>query len=216
MAAKQKPAWGHHSQVSGFGFAVPGHPKPRGTLFRPLNEPETPMPTIAQAVLLPQFHLTLGLADMLSRDIKDADFARAVEGCDAMHPAFAYGHLAIYPNRVLEAINADTRGEADDDFDGLFTPQQRSLDDADGSIYPPKQRILELFRQRHQTLAQALESVDDAVLLREHPDPDRRERFPTIGAMATFMVGGHAMLHLGQVSTWRRVKGYGPAMPHVS
>jgi hypothetical protein len=35
--------------------------------------------------------------------------------------------------------------------------------------------------------------------------------FPTIGGAVNFLLVGHVQMHLGQVSTWRRVMGLGSA-----
>jgi hypothetical protein len=37
------------------------------------------------------------------------------------------------------------------------------------------------------------------------------ELFPTLGSLYNFYVGGHMMMHLGQISTWRRMMGLGAA-----
>jgi hypothetical protein len=38
-----------------------------------------------------------------------------------------------------------------------------------------------------------------------------RELFPTIGSVQAFYCGGHMMMHLGQMSAWRRMEGLGTA-----
>jgi hypothetical protein len=35
--------------------------------------------------------------------------------------------------------------------------------------------------------------------------------FPTVGGAVNFLCGGHNMMHLGQISTWRRAAGLGSA-----
>ena len=37
------------------------------------------------------------------------------------------------------------------------------------------------------------------------------ELFPTLGSMHAFYTGGHIMMHLGQISAWRRMQGLGAA-----
>jgi hypothetical protein len=37
------------------------------------------------------------------------------------------------------------------------------------------------------------------------------ERFPTLGSVHAFYCGGHIMMHLGQMSAWRRMMGLGSA-----
>jgi hypothetical protein len=35
--------------------------------------------------------------------------------------------------------------------------------------------------------------------------------FPTVGAMLAFYMDGHVLMHMGQVSAWRRMQGMPPA-----
>ena len=39
-----------------------------------------------------------------------------------------------------------------------------------------------------------------------------KEMFPTVGVAVNFLVNNHVMMHLGQISTWRRLMGLGSAM----
>jgi hypothetical protein len=38
-----------------------------------------------------------------------------------------------------------------------------------------------------------------------------KQLFPTLGSVQTFYCGGHMMMHLGQMSAWRRMEGLGSA-----
>ena len=60
----------------------------------------------------------------------------------------------------------------------------------------------------YRLASQALRDCDDSLLLKENPNEGRmRELFPTIGAATGFYVGGHVMIHMGQISAWRRAMG---------
>ncbi|MEY4102879.1 MAG: hypothetical protein RL461_81, partial [Planctomycetota bacterium] len=39
-----------------------------------------------------------------------------------------------------------------------------------------------------------------------------KERFPVLGQAVLFLCNNHQMMHLGQISAWRRVMGLGSAM----
>ena len=55
------------------------------------------------------------------------------------------------------------------------------------------------------------ETGDDAF---QQPNPmpaPMSDRFPTLGSLHTFYSGGHLMMHLGQISAWRRMIGLSPA-----
>ena len=58
----------------------------------------------------------------------------------------------------------------------------------------------------------ALRSTPDETFDRPNPAEGRmRELFPTIGSVQTFYCGGHMMMHLGQLSAWRRMLGLSAA-----
>ncbi|MEO0630202.1 MAG: hypothetical protein AAFY46_05680, partial [Planctomycetota bacterium] len=54
--------------------------------------------------------------------------------------------------------------------------------------------------------------VDDAALAAPTPVERYRQRFPTVMCAVDFLITSHQMLHLGQLSAWRRIKGLGSAM----
>ena len=56
-----------------------------------------------------------------------------------------------------------------------------------------------------------IEQAEDEVFQQQNPNEAMREKFATIGAMHGFYVGGHFMMHMGQMSAWRRMAGLGPA-----
>ena len=58
----------------------------------------------------------------------------------------------------------------------------------------------------------ALREAKDETLQQANPGEGRMvELFPTIGSMHAFYAGGHMMVHLGQLSAWRRMQGLGAA-----
>lgn len=161
--------------------------------------------------------ITLNMGEYLLEGIPAERFARfmVVDGraVESNHPAFVYGHLSLYPARALETAGLDPAAAGvPEGYDELFRPGVACRDDPDGSIYPPMSSIVEVFRATHGALVSAMPGASDAVLTAETPDEKRRERWPTNGCVCDFYVGGHAMLHLGQVSAWRRVMGLGSAM----
>jgi uncharacterized damage-inducible protein DinB len=57
----------------------------------------------------------------------------------------------------------------------------------------------------------AVESMDDAILLTPTAHEGYAKIFPVTGPTLIFMLNNHTMMHLGQVSTWRRCMGLPPA-----
>ena len=80
-------------------------------------------------------------------------------------------------------------------------------------LYPERDLIVNTFFEGYELLLEVLPTVDSGVLERESPFDGRlKEMFPYIGSAVTFMSGSHMMMHLGQVSMWRRAMGLGPCM----
>lgn len=125
------------------------------------------------------------------------------------HPAFILGHLSIYPQRVLQLLELPVSDAAPPaSFEALFKNGLECVDDASGSHYPPMSEITSVFFRVHRTALAALGAAADERLTQPNPAEGRmRELFPTIGAALGFYVGGHVMLHLGQLSAWRRAMG---------
>lgn len=158
--------------------------------------------------------LSLIYAERLLKDVSADQFARLanVGGTvvESNHPAFVYGHLALYGPRVTEQLggNAITVPES---FEPVFSMTATCVDDPDGTIYPSMDEITTVFFNGYKQALEALESATDDQLAPPNPSEKMAAKFPTLGSMHTFYVGGHMMIHFGQVSAWRRMMGLGPA-----
>ncbi|MFI4854150.1 MAG: DinB family protein [Phycisphaerales bacterium JB065] len=165
------------------------------------------------ATVVPMSTTALNLGQLLCADIPADQFGRRPEGVSCNTPAWVIGHLSLYPERILGFIGREDLVQSDERLNELFKAGSESPDDPDGSYYPSKQELLDRFAERTQAVIEALSTVDPEVLERENPIEGRfREMFPTIGGMVAFLLGGHTMMHLGQISTWRRCMGLGSAM----
>lgn len=159
----------------------------------------------------------IGLAELLVKDVKPEIFARkpAISGTviEANHGAFNFGHLALYPARWFALLGVDGSSLAPPaGFEELFAAGKECKDDPSGSIYPPMEAVMSAFFHSHRGAIEQLKDVDDAVFARPNPREGSRERLPTIGAAMIFYSSAHIMMHLGQISTWRRCFGLGPVM----
>lgn len=163
-------------------------------------------------VILPGGRAALGYGERLLKDLKAGDFARMPQGVKTNHAAFCFGHLATYPDRVLEMIGRSDLARPDARFVELFSAGKECLDDPAETTYPPMEEIASRYRERYEVLLKALAEVPEGVFAQKNPNERMVERFPTLGAMVSFMVCGHCMMHHGQVSAWRRMMGYGSAM----
>lgn len=160
---------------------------------------------------------SLFYADNLLKDVTPAMFARFPSPGGAMistnHPAFVYGHLALYPSRMAENAGRDPGPLAvPASYAGLFGAGVECRDDAGGTIYPPMEEIVSHFRRTHTDALAMIAEMTDEELSRPPATARSREFMPTVGSLAAFLFVGHTMMHFGQVSAWRRAMGLGPAM----
>ncbi|TVQ63358.1 MAG: DinB family protein [Phycisphaerales bacterium] len=162
--------------------------------------------------IVPGARITRDYAEALLKDIPPAQFARIPKGVHTNHPAWVYGHLSVYPDRVLQFIGRPELAKPRADFDPLFENKTQPKDDPGQSIYPPMAEITGHYFDRTDAVIDALCSTPDSALDQPNPIEQMADRFPTVGAMTNFMLGAHSMMHLGQISTWRRVMGLGPCM----
>lgn len=164
----------------------------------------TASPT-ATALAAPTRWMT-AYADMLVDDIDESRWADRC-GTTINHPAFILGHTAYYAGVCMQMLGGDI--ELSDEEEALYAHGKECADDA--SLYPSKATTITAFNERISTVADFLESVDDSTFHASSEDTWFAEKFPTMGGGAAFMMIGHIMFHLGQLSAWRRVAGMGPA-----
>lgn len=164
-------------------------------------------------MLLPAAKRIRGYAEKLTQGIADPAARRKPMGANAQaidtnHPLFVYGHLGVYPSRVIELTGGDAaQVKASEAWVTLFKAGAPCVDDREGTIYPSWDDVRAHFFRATDAAIEHLARVDDALLFAHTPDPKTRESFPTVGALATFLLSAHPMVHLGQVSAWRRCMG---------
>ena len=170
-------------------------------------------------IIADSLELSNGYADRLVKDVPAATFARLARFVrqdsevviESNHPAFIYGHLSLYAPRVLEQIGSSTQ-PIPASFQAVFSKDAICVDDPTATIYPPMDLVTSYFKSQHQNLVTALRQAPDAIFDQPNPAEGRMgELFPTLGSLHTFYCCGHMMMHLGQVSAWRRMQGLGSA-----
>ena len=174
------------------------------------------MPTNIGPMISASARLGLGYAERLLTDVKPDQFARFAKVGDTIiesnHPAFIFGHLSLYAGRVIEQLGQDGSAyEPSVAFNEVFSKDAKCVDDPHGTIYPAMDEVVRKLMEGYRAAADALDMADDSVFMNENPNEAMRGKFPTNGAMLGFYVGGHFMLHIGQLSAWRRAMLLGPA-----
>ena len=160
--------------------------------------------------------LSLGYADRLLAGIEPTQFARFAspggETIESNHPAFILGHLSLYAPRVIDELGRnDLKVAIPANFEKVFSKDAKCADDPDGKIYPAMEEVVTFFKDGYGKTVSALREVDDATLQVPNPNEGMAGKFPTLGSGHGFYVGGHMMMHLGQLSAWRRMAGLGSA-----
>jgi hypothetical protein len=170
----------------------------------------TTMSVNAADLIVPGARMSLGYLMSLTRDVPADRWADcAVETMNS--PAFLYGHLAIYPNRVLAKFidRPDLVIECPFNEEAVVAGAE-CLPDA--SLYPTMDVVLPFLQERYETVIDAVSGVTPEQWTAENPAEGRfREVLPTVGAAVSFMLNNHVMMHAGQVSHWRRAMGLGSA-----
>jgi hypothetical protein len=166
-------------------------------------------------VIADSLQQSLRYGERLLKDVPAARAARfAAPGgvvVESNHPAFIYGHLSLYAPKILRLIGHPAP-PVPDGFELAFSKDAACVDDVDGDLYPSLDDIVAFFLEGHRMTIGALRSTPDAVFDQPNPAEGRmQELFPTIGSVQAFYCGGHMMMHLGQMSGWRRMEGLGPA-----
>ncbi|MGV3483472.1 MAG: DinB family protein [Planctomycetaceae bacterium] len=160
--------------------------------------------------------ISLSYAKRMLAGIAPEQFGRFARVGDQVitsnHPAFVYGHLSLYSSRVVEQLGGHaTSIKPSDAYVALFGHTATCVDDPTGTIYPSMSEITERLLTGHQMAIDALLQADDALFTVPNANEAMRSKFATNGSMHAFYLGGHFMIHMGQVSAWRRMMGLGAA-----
>ena len=153
----------------------------------------------------------------LTTDIPDSLFGRLVvvdgKAIQSNHPAFILGHLSLYPAKAMKLLGLPLGTTLPSDrLESIFSKETSCVDDITGDIYPSKQEIVLFFESSYEVALNAIRNAPDDRLLSENPtEGPIKKNCPTLGSMLAFYMDGHVMMHLGQLSAWRRFQGLPPA-----
>lgn len=160
---------------------------------------------------------TLGYAKKLAEGVTPQTAARFPHFGDKTiitnHPTFVFGHLSLYPARILGFYGLDASAvAAPAGWAELLKAGVECQDDPKGTIYPAWPVVFEQYVKSYESAIASLAAVNDSALMQPMPDEKVRETFPTLGIATVFMLNNHQMVHMGQVSAWRRCFGLPSAL----
>ena len=122
------------------------------------------------------------------------------------HPAWVLGHLLQVEHAFLSLVTGHPMPDWIND-EWKATYGQKSEPVADKTKYKPKSFYIERLAAARELIITGLKSLTPADFQKPHPDPARRDRFPTVGHAIMLYGTWHEAYHAGQLSTWRRVLG---------
>ncbi|MFI4897230.1 MAG: DinB family protein [Phycisphaerales bacterium JB059] len=160
----------------------------------------------------------LGLAGMMLQGVTPEMFARLPEQggsrVQTNHAAFVFGHLSIYPSRIFMAGGEDpSTVRIPEAHEELFKIGSVCHDDPEGTIYPAMEEVVKNFQRGYSAALQLVAGWDEEKLAGRHELGEAYQNmFPSLGIVTNFLLTSHVMMHLGQVSAWRRMMGLGSAM----
>ncbi len=142
---------------------------------------------------------------MLVGDIADERLAeQPIAGVN--HPAWILGHLAWTADGALGMLGAQKRLSAE--WASLFG--RGSKPSAQRGLYPSKDELLRAVEQGYQQVRQEAATANLEQLARSTTNPLTKDTLPTSKEMVAFLLSGHMGVHLGQLSSWRRMIGLPP------
>lgn len=128
------------------------------------------------------------------------------------HPAFVFGHLSLYPARVLKMAGFDPKPAAAPYwYDELFGPDAICRDDPYSEIYPSMDEVTTQYFVASKRAIAYIQLIPDHRLVEPHTFDSDSIHFHSLGAAAEYLLNNHVMFHLGQISAWRRCIGMGQA-----
>lgn len=143
--------------------------------------------------------------DFLGRLLADVDDARMTLQPAGVpnHPAWIIGHLAF----SCQAIGGELGLEPwlSGEWVELFTRGSMPTDDR--ARYPSKEELLAALDDGNTRLRDRLAAMSPEELAAPLPDARFRYRFPTLGDAVAHILAGHAALHAGQLTVWRKAVG---------
>lgn len=145
-----------------------------------------------------------GYYDALTDDLTDAQLIdQPMEGVKP--PIWVLGHLAVVNDFTLRMLGRP--GVCPAEWHKGFGPGSANLGMAGAGL--TKADLVGAFGRGCDAILDALPSADPDAMAAPQALPFRllKEHLPTVGDLVANLCSSHIALHLGQLSTWRRIRG---------
>jgi hypothetical protein len=150
-------------------------------------------------------HFLLQYCRVLTDDIAEDRMADQPLPC-INHPAWILGHIAFSADVAVGLLGGEKTLPAD--WLELFKPGS-TLRTA-RSDYASKTDLLHAVEQYFRRARDLAATAASEQLARPSTNPRMKEALPTIKDALSFLFTGHLGVHLGQLSSWRRMIGLPP------
>lgn len=118
-------------------------------------------------------------------------------------PRWILGHLAVAGDFAAKWSGAPAH--CPKEWYPAFGPGSKP--EAPPSPPPTKQELLAVIEKIHAAVTAAVKVATPEALAKPHTFQPVLEAFPTIADFLAHLMTTHPMLHLGQLSVWRRLRG---------
>lgn len=118
-------------------------------------------------------------------------------------PRWIFGHLAIAADFAAKWVGAPPK--CPKAWYAAFGPGSKP--DAVPSPAPTKEELLGVIEAQCLAVSAAAKAASPEALAKPHSFAPVIEAFPTIADFVAHLMTTHPMLHLGQLSAWRRLRG---------
>jgi hypothetical protein len=142
---------------------------------------------------------------MLVGDVADEWLAEQPQA-GVNHPAWILGHLAWAADGALAMLGAPKL--LPDEWKTLFGSGSTPVPSR--ATYPSKEELMQAVEEGYRQARQQAASAGPEQLSRPTTHRRAKETLPTFHEMVTFVLTGHLGVHLGQLSSWRRLRGLAP------
>jgi hypothetical protein len=122
-------------------------------------------------------------------------------------PAWVIGHLCVVADSAAKMLGLPRT--CPKEWHQSFGIKS---DPAKPTVRPTKAELLACLEAQHARVSEAASRVTEEQLAAPHPYEIVKAMFPTVGELLLHMMTTHPMLHLGQLSAWRRIMGLGSVL----
>jgi hypothetical protein len=155
---------------------------------------------MANSFNLTTFRFVLGQIQKASADIPDEQMREQPHGVNP--PVWILGHLVATMNTVPKFLGHPTVGPAE--YRTWFGPNSK-LEDLPAAL-PSKSQLLGHLSELSELILVELPKLTDDDLGKPNTTGFRPEQLPTMRDVFEVLLLTHPMLHVGQLSVWRRLQ----------